>query len=356
MQNMLLHQIAAREHRRRVFFTGSTDVRAGEGCCYVANYGTATDANGERDKRVAMPDNTNNMNFAGVFAESKPGLSGGQYVDIFEPGSVCMIAVGANCTINSTRLTCSAGSGAAGTGDAGIFSLDGFRGRGSATILQTKTAVLVKELDGATPYTWTAATKTLTDGLSGGSFANVAAGDIVYVLGGANDTTGRATPGRYTVASKTSSNAIVLSSSISSANLDPVAFYIVAAARPMVLARLDDGDESGLIEFVTPANNGAVTVMAGGWTYFLGGFTAPDGDSTSALVPGNSRVHRKGYKLFGAVGTNDQMVTPSSSTAQRLDGSTTLAGLEFDGDLDTAVLHWHNKLWRNVFNSGPTES
>jgi len=120
---------------RWVWFTGSAALYEGMGVCF--NYDSitgaaATLADGNRGNEVELPSATNARYFAGVAARDYSAHSGGQMIEIHEPGSICNVYAKANCTLGSGRLTCEAG----GT-YAGYFRYAGFEGQGSARPLQT---------------------------------------------------------------------------------------------------------------------------------------------------------------------------------------------------------------------------
>jgi hypothetical protein len=115
-----------------VWFEGSTALLEGQGVCYNWDYGTATAIDGKRSNRVELPSITNSRWFAGVSARDYVARSGGQFIEIYAPGSYCNILSKASTTIGVGRVTCEAG----GT-YAGYFRYAGFEGVGSAVPLQT---------------------------------------------------------------------------------------------------------------------------------------------------------------------------------------------------------------------------
>lgn len=309
----------ARTSKRIVFFTGSTAILKGMGVCYVADYtgtGTgdaATDPCGLRDRRVAIPSTTNNMWFAGVTSRDYLAVSGGQLIEIFEPGSICEVAIGSATVLNSTVLSCLV------TGDPGRFTtLQGLPGRGNAIALQTKAAaagpVLAASLDGTATCT--------ADGLSlnkAALFANTKRGDKVIVLGGssaAGVTT--QTPGVYTIASgggandpAESTSVVVLTSSCAAVATAGCVNFIVIGGNPAVLCKLVEGPESGLVQWSQPANNVAASPapMVGGMTYFGGGYTMGTGVSTFTVASGTYIGQLKGFGGKGTLTTNGMKVT-----------------------------------------------
>jgi len=115
-----------------VWFEGSTALLEGQGVCYNWDYGTVSAADGRRCNRVELPTILNARWFAGVAARKYSATTGGQFIEIFKPGSLCNVLSKASTTIGVGRLTCEAG----GT-YAGYFRLAGFPGRGSCVPMQT---------------------------------------------------------------------------------------------------------------------------------------------------------------------------------------------------------------------------
>lgn len=259
--NPVLHEDKVRQIKRRVFFTGSGAVTKGYGVCYDRDYGTAADSVGLRDKRVSLPDNTNNNSFAGVAVRAYDAKTGGQWIEIYEPGSVCEIYVDGVATIgDNTWVTCQIAGGGSGTFDVGN---KGFRGRGTAKVMQT------------------------------------------------------------------------------------------SGAAGTILAFLEDGEESGLIETLTPTAGGATTAMLGGVTLYAA--STPATDATVTMANGTFIGQKKLHLAIGTQTTNDVMIASSSSnikapltavadatllitdytmttvTAVELDAANEYAFLQFDG-------------------------
>lgn len=334
--------------KSRVYFTGSTAIREGQGLCYDRDRGTASDADDSRTAYVELPSTTNNLHFAGVAVTSYPARSGGQWISIYEPGSHCLVSIGTNTTIDSTILTCSCG-----TGDAGRFTEGGFLGRGSAIALQTNSsAVLGSSLDGtATISNAGVISKT-------GLFANATVGDTVVIVAGATtaSSANTVTTGEYTITSKASDDAATVQDSdgnVPSTDAASIACYIVSGSTdPKCLVYLMDGPESGLQHWTTPKANAQAVPAAsvGGTTFIFGGHTIGTGDSTFTLADGVRQGLRKRFKLRGALTTNDYLVTVTSGV--QLDGSTALASLEFDGANDESILEWIGQKWRLIANAG----
>jgi hypothetical protein len=136
---------------RRVYFTESGALTMGLGVCFDRDYTSASDGEsatdelGFRNNAVALPDSTNNLSFAGVVAENYEAVPGGQWIMIYEPGSVVLARTAVTATIGN-YLTCIVGGD-----DAGKFGSAGFMGRGTVRVLQTITEaglVMAELLDG----------------------------------------------------------------------------------------------------------------------------------------------------------------------------------------------------------------
>lgn len=117
-----------------VWFNGDGALKEGQGVCYNWDYGTAATREARRTNEVEVPTILNAPYFAGVTARSYAAHSGGQFVEIYLPGSTCNVWSTLSNTIGVGRTTCQAGAGVAA---AGYFTLTGFPGRGSAIPLQT---------------------------------------------------------------------------------------------------------------------------------------------------------------------------------------------------------------------------
>jgi hypothetical protein len=128
-----------------VWYEGTDALLEGEAVCYNTNYGTATSRDGQRCNRVERPTSSNNKAFAGVAARNYAASSTGRFVEIYCPGSKGIyIALGANTVIDTDFLTFTVGT----AGEAGRFVRQGYRGRGSAYIRQTVTALLESSMTG----------------------------------------------------------------------------------------------------------------------------------------------------------------------------------------------------------------
>jgi hypothetical protein len=350
----------AREDKLRMWFPGSTAIRKGMGLCYdldVAGTGTgelATDGWGRRGNSIAVPDNTNNLAFAGVSSQYYPAKSGGQVVDIHPPGSICEIAIGLPTVINSGILTCSALSV-----DAGRFTVDGFPGRGSMVPLQTKAQasgadMTFSSLDGSATSSWSSPSLTITKtGIGtacGFGDADIDPTDfLVVILGGADDaaggdaTTGElATLGTYPVVTAPSADTITIATDIGDCD---VTLYVIKNTYPTCLGYLMNGEESGLQEILTPQDAVAVQSMVGGVTLVCGGYTMA-ADSTATLADGLRNGQKKGFAGLGTLTTKNWIITVTSGLQH--DGSTGLASVSLNAAAEEAVVEWHGNFGSNT--------
>jgi len=343
---------------RGTFITYETGaLRKGYGMCFDFTYAsseageTLNDNFGGRGMRtVVTPKPGNNLAFAGVLCQDYPALpqhlqgSGPRVVDLWLPGSCAEIAVGIATVANSTRLSCLAGTE---VNVGGLFVEGALPGRGRAIALQTKATgagkVIGSSIDGTATYA--TATKTIT---KASLFANAAVGDRVIVVAG------EATrPGEYIITQVASANAVVVNKDVSATNGAKLAIYVISG-NPTVLAYLEDGEESGLVEFVTPVSGSSQPPMRAGTTIIMGGITIA-ADAIPALANGLCIGERKAFKCTGTITTGDYLVTPSV-TGLQLDGATALVSAELDGANDYTELRWNGQKWRAMENMGTTLS
>ena len=328
-----------------VWFSGSTALVEGQGLCYDRDYvttatdQTATDPWGFRDKIVALPGTTTNMAFAGVATAAHAAVTGGQWIEIYEPKSICNVSTGSDTTINATHLWCGI------SGAAGRFRTDGGvgLGRGAALALETNASGnLGESLDGSATVATVTVTKT-------GLFASAAAGDKVIILASSTAAgAAGATAGEYTISSVTSNDVAVLTAS---AGTGDIACYVISG-NPVVMCKLLDGEETGLVEWINMLDNDASASMVGGCTHIMGGVTLDNGDCTHTLADGTATGQKKGFSLHGALTTQDYLITVTSGIRQ--DGSTGLGSIEMDADGDYAFLEWYQDEWQLMAYGGPT--
>jgi hypothetical protein len=326
--------------RATVWYAGTDAIQEGEGLCYNTDYGTAANADGRRSAFVERPSASNNKAFAGVAARSYTAKSGGQFVEINQPGSKGVnIALGADTTIDTGFLNFTAGTGS----EAGRFVKAGYRGRGAAYIRQTVTALIESSLTGA----WSLDTDGVT--LTVVATAGLAAGDTVVLLGGEIEDGGASiVPGKYTIASVTNATVLVLSSSAitGTAGAAVTCTGYAYTGNPVAQADLLDGEESGGVEFLSPPNAGVVglSYMTGGVSYICGGVTlAADVDVTFAQ--GTYPGEKKAFICLGTMTTSDVTIDLATNGIQ-IDGSTALAEVNaIDAAADAAYLEFKGARW-----------
>lgn len=352
---------------RRVFYTGTDALILGQGLCFERDYTatgtglTATDPTAVRDKRVELPNVDNNYDFAGVTSQAYAAAVAGQWIIIFEPGSICEVAVGEETVIHTGHLTCTAGGGGAG-----LFIAKGFRGRGSMVPLQTTPTASDSIAEGVILSNMVStgsitATGTMTDTTA---FGDVVVGDRVYILGGLEaDTAGsKPTQGVYAVTGVTSSTIIVMSGYTAGATM--IVTYIIVRGTPTVLAKLEDGPESGLVQIYDTDESAMTDVMIGGYTYFIDvNFST---DMTFTLADGTFYGQAKGFYCIGTLASDNIVCTVTSgvqikvldevTTGQSVQGdSLTLATITLDGAADETIVEWQGVVdgeWYEKYNVG----
>lgn len=343
-----------------VWYEGTDALYQGEGVCYNTDYGTATDADGRRCNRVERPTAANNRAFAGVAVRNYSAKAGGQFVEVFEPGSKCVpVALGVDTVIDTGLITFAvAGRYNIGVSyglktDAGRFHTGKFKGRGSAIPRQTKTALLEASMTGA----WSLATDGVT--LTVVSTTGLAAGDTVVLLGGEDDGTGTVKPGKYAISSITDATTIVLATSAVDVTPGSAATCTGYAytGNPTALCDLLTGDESGGVEFLNLPNAGGddMPYMTGGVSYVCGGVTLA-ADADVELAQGTFVGEMKAFHVLGTLTTSDFVVDLVTAGIQ-IDGSTALA--EFvagDAAGEYCIAEFHGARWFAYDISGMTQA
>lgn len=346
------------------WYEGTDALMEGEAVCFNTNYGVAASRDGRRCNRVERPSVSNNNAFAGVAARDYPACSVGQLIECNLPGSKGVnIALGADTVIDTGILTFQVGGGSA----AGRFVKAGYAGRGSIVPRQTVTGVLESNPTGAT---WSVAVDRIT--LTVVSTAGLAAGDTVVLLGGKDeDSDGLQAiiPGKYAIASITSSTVMVLASVVASATPNgalPCTGYAYTG-NPKCQADLMEGPESGGVQFVAPPATGGAAVMgtfmSGGVTYVLGALTVASAVANGALAAGAFFGQRKGFIGMGTLTTNGVTITPAAAGIQRkvLDAIDTgaqgdplaLVTITIDAAGEYCHLEWYGT-WAEIAHAGAT--
>ncbi|KKL26906.1 hypothetical protein LCGC14_2390580, partial [marine sediment metagenome] len=120
-----------------VWYETNAALIEGQAVCYNYDYtgGGATVAEGSRSNRVESVSATNAQWFAGVSSAEYSAVSGGQFIDIYLPGSVCNIALNTACpntVVGQGLFTFDVTAAVIGQ-----FLRTGMPGAGSAVPLQT---------------------------------------------------------------------------------------------------------------------------------------------------------------------------------------------------------------------------
>lgn len=328
---------------KRVFFTGSGALQRGLGLCYNRDYnhgsgGAASDNEGRRDVWAELPTRANNMNFAGVTDQGYDAVTGGRWIVIYEPGSVCDVAIGADTVVNTGRLTCSCT-----VGDQGRFSFTGVKGRGSFVPYQTNASGrLADQVDGGTDA-FDATGLILTTADTG----ELEVGDWIFVIAGEDDATNKVTPtaGPLEITALVEDTTITIGTSQADGGTMEASWYGMSNNQT-ALGLLEDGEESGLVQWITP-ENGALSApnipSINGVTILHGGFT-PSADATYTLADGTQYGQRKTFLLTAALGSNDFLATVTNGIT--FDGSTALQTFEMDAASEVITLEWNGAAWR----------
>jgi hypothetical protein len=332
-----------------VWYEGADALREGEAVCFNTDYGTATSVDCRRNNRVERPTTSNNKAFAGVAARDYSAKSGGQFIEIYAPGSKGVkIALAVDTVIGTGLLTFTVAGKynvGASTGlktDAGRFYTGKYLGRGSAIPRQTVTAVLEASMVGA----WSLAADGVT--LTVAATAGLAAGDTVVLLGGEDDGTGTVIPGKYTISSVTNGTVLVLTASAVDVTPDGALTCTGYAytGNPTCQADLLTGDEAGGVEFINLPNTASDTnpYMVGGVSYVCGGITL-SADNEIDFAQGTLPGETKAFIMLGALTTHD-FVVDLATTGLSIDGSTALTEFQTIDDAgDGCFLVFNGAKW-----------
>lgn len=371
MRNIVTYRKQAYTKKGLFVYYGTGALKKGYGMCFDMAYvtttvkETATDPFGARGlKIIAKPTGANSLAFAGVVTQDYPARTSGlQLVELYLPGGCAKLAFGGLSTVlDTTMLTCQIGP------DTGRFTLGGFKGKGSALALQTKTITDITNLafaslDGTAIESTGGSTYTITKtGIGtacgyGADPADLATQYTCVILGGGDDDE-VVTPKVVNVLTAPTADTITVSAA---SGTTPYISLYVYKGNPTILAYLYDGEESGLVEFVSPDDNAAAQhLLVSGVTFVCGGYTMTTGVSTSVLADGIIEGQRKAFAGLGALSGNGYDIEVTSGKQQKvLDEVTTgqsvqggplaLAGIIIDAAAEFATLDWTGN-----FGSGTT--
>ena len=353
-RNLGLNINMSRAKKATVWFPAGTALRKGVGLCYApfktgtGTGETATDPWGRRGNDVVVPSTTYNRYFAGVTRQAYAACAGGTLVEIDLPGSITEIAVGLATAIGAspldgTMLTCSVSSA-----DAGRFTLQGMPGQGSAIAMETLARadggdIAFASIDGSMTTVWTTVTTISKTGIGdacGYDDDDIDPTDfVITVIGGGTTTTGLVpvTVGEYAVLTAPTADTITIATNISTASdASAIAGYVIKNSYPTILAYLQDGEESGLQQVITPDNDTAVEMMVGGTTFIAGGITIA-ADSTDVLDDYTSEGLKKAIAGLGTLGTSDFVITVTSGVVA---ANTALASITINAAGEFVTTEW----------------
>ena len=333
-----------------VWYTGTDKLFEGEAVCYDTDRGTAADKDGKRNSYVERPSLNSNDAFAGVAARDYPAKSGGQFIEIYKPGSRGVnVALAVDSVIDTGVLTFVAGASGS---HRGRFYSGKYLGAGSAYPRQTVTAILESSMTGG----WTVSNadgKTLTVS----STTGISADDTVVLFAGEKEAAADkyVKPGSYTVASVTNATTLVLSASCleGSPAGNVTATGACYTGNPKCQADLLVGDESKGVEFISLSNLGGddQAYMVGGVSYVAGGLTLAN-DAECELAQGTLPGETKAFICLGTLTTNNFVVDLVSNGIQ-MDGSSALQEVnEFDAADDAVYLSFNGAKWHTMDKVG----
>jgi hypothetical protein len=334
-----------------VWFSGSTALKEGMGLCYDLDYlttdagETATDPFEARGAVVTLPSGSGRVNvaFAGVASRDYGAETGGQSIEIYEPGSVCKVAIGIDTVVNEGLITCSVGAG-----DVGLFSREGLPGRGSAVPLQTNAnGTSFGEQDGTGEMG--AADGILTATFTGGA-DNALVGDYCYILGGTVKDTGAVdatlVAGKFLITAS-SATWITITPATTAAGHDNATgvlgtlacscSYYVMSGQQTALCYLQDGEESGCQEWLEGNDAADVNSMPGGTTYVGAAEGATMGAATDHTIEVQRGILLKRFVVPKDHTQSSRILEGSGVTAFIMAGSA-FAALTAGADGNVATL------------------
>jgi len=365
MRNIVNYRKQAYVKKGLFVYLGTTALKKGFGMCFDMDYLTTTvgeraiDAFGARGlKVVQVPAAANSNRFAGVLTQNYPARTSGlQLVELALPGGCAMVAQRVISTSGVGRITCMVDA-VAGGGLSGMFGHGGLGGKGSAVPLQTLAAATGGKLalthttalmtadavysssTGLTTITMTGAGTALGYGVT-----TVDASDYeLTVLAGGTLATGvtRAIQGVYPVVQATAANTFTVRGDTGDAAMT----VFLTKKNLLMLAYLEDGEESGLSDYVHPLSGAAAQFVLnqGGTTFICGGTTTAQPSTVNTLadpvtIGGLSDGARKAFCMLGTQTTGTYLVTVTSG--EKMDGTTNITTLSFLTTGDHTLLVFH---------------
>lgn len=120
-----------------------------------------------------------------------------------------------------------------------------------------------------------------------------------------------------------------------------------SSVQGLVLAKLDDGEESGLVQEVAVVAGAIATVMAGGVT-FHSTAAAPASNATYTVADGTFVGQRKRIVCDAAITTGDIDVTITTHVTESPEH------LFMDADGEEIILEWNGLTWRDHGSTAAT--
>jgi hypothetical protein len=179
----------------------------------------------------------------------------------------------------------------------------------------------------------------------------LAVGDSIYIVAGEDDNSNSVTPtaGPHAITAITADTTITIGTAQSDGSSMEASWYGMSGNQT-ALCYLQTGEESGLHQWVQITNGTSATVTPTGVTFIHAGGAAAGANTTTTLADGNPG-ELKGYVMKGAPTTEDYVVTITSG--DQFAGTSALATLTFDANLDLALLRMGLSRWRHI-EEGPT--
>ena len=386
VRNLTLYADAKHELVQDFIYNGTAALKRGYGMCFDLDYLTtttgqaATDPWGRRGlKQVAVPSASNANRFAGVVMNDLPADANGKtkIIRLAMPGGCAMVAQRVISTSGVGRITCVVDS-VAGGGLSGLFGHGGLCGRGSAVPLQTLAAATAGNLaithttalmtaDAAYSAATGLTTITMTGAGTAMGFLTVAVDASAYectVLAGGTLLTGvtRATQGVYPVYQAVTADTFTVVGNTGNAAMT----VFLTKKDLLMLAYLEDGEESGLSDYVAPLSAAAAQFVLnqGGTTFICGGATTASPCTVNTLadpitIGGLGDGARKAFCMLGTQTTGTYLATVTSG--EKFDGTTNITTLSFLTTGDHAMLVFHGNYgidttgaWQLIASAGAT--
>jgi len=386
VRNLVGYGQRRKENLATFVYTGTLALKRGDGMCFALDTidtGTgelATDPWGRRGQvEIAVPSASNANRFAGVLTRSYEADADGKLrvVELAMPGGCAMISQRVISTVGLGRVTCIVDS-TAGNGLSGRFGYGGLPGRGSAVPLETLAAatsgdLALSNLAGscAAVYSSTTGLTTITLSTAGTTMGYLteaidASQYECTVLEGATAAEGttRANLGVYPVYQAVTADTFTVTGDTGDCEL----MICLTKKNLLRLAYLEDGEESGLSDYVTGLNGATrqFVLNQGGTTFIVMGGITLSGDSTvntladPIIIGGSHGAVKKAFNVLSTSGGSDYIVTPTNGILAS-DTTSAMSTILLDTAADEVVLSWNGNMggstagyWTDLMHAGCT--